>query len=452
MTSVPSFSSCLFPVASKSCPKPSMAGYEEAAAENQVTIASTKLDTNAYPIEDLLPRARELGADLIVGPLEKENVVEAYYLANDLNTPLLALNSLPAAQGRNNVYSLSIDIERNTQFGMDTAWNEQCRWMLLLIGDTPLSNRIATEVRKGWEDRGGLLTKSAILHNQASLSRQISDFMEVDAEEIAATKEVYRRYLRALARQGRTGEGINEGRMKPLPSFTERRHEDLLLGEEEIAWIHQPYYEDAFRLEEVNAIVEEGKGEEDDGELGQLGEFGDKGEDYSGYTRQEVLDIFRKEMEESFQRVEADCLFLAMEGAMAAQVRPFLSFYLSNDLEVYGTFLLFDRQLNSRAYEDLQGVAYGEMPWLSDFVRSPAARAATESTLDLRYRALGKDAFLVGESFARMNAAPKERPLILLGNSGLLHLQEAGEIVIQPRVVVFNRGIPLPPHRRSIFP
>lgn len=431
-------------------------GYHLSAQDNLAIVDSIQLDTNVDPLEELLDMAYVQDVDLIIGPLRKEKVAEVYYLLKDMEISLVALNDLPSRDAQGNAYSLDISIERSAQFAMDMAWHNQCRWALLLMGDTPLSGRIAREVRNTWEKRGGLLLKAGTIHNQASLSQQVAEFVEVDAAELAATKEIYRRYLRVLGRLGWSGgeiEDILAGKREEekIPFIKAREDERLLLKDEEIAWIHQPYYEKDFLVQDAGA--ENGTLDEELQPTGIEKIEEDAEEDYSRYSPQELLDMFKREMEDSYERVEADCVFLAMERDMASQVRPFLSFYLANDMEVYGTFLLFDRELNPRSYGDLQDVGYGEMPWISDLIRAPSAASLDSSTSvhSLRYHAIGRDAFLVGQSLARMNAALNASPFFILGHSGLLELQQGGRIVNQPRGVIFNRGVPRPPAKRSIF-
>ena len=416
-------------------------GYKEQAGE---MLEPIKLDTSEIPLGLLLNEAEEKETQLIVGPLRKDKVKEMHYLAEFVSVPVIALNELPQDPVLDNVYSLNINLKRSAEYAMDMAWNNLCQWALLLVDDTSLGLRLAETIQKGWEEKGGVLIKTSVLNGQRDVSPQVAGFLEVDVGEVAATKELYRRYLRILGKLGWTGEEIDNilagtGKEEAIYYITSPTDERLLLQDEEIVWLQQEHYEKNFL---TNQTFFADLYEAEQGNLSDV-EF------YGSRTPEELLDIFKKRMEDSYNRVEADCIFLAMERKMATQVRPYFSFYLSNDMDIYGTFLLFDAGLSREIYEDLHKVGYGEMPWLSDLLRDPAAddRLEAEDVYTLRYYALGGDAFLAAQSLARLDASR----LFLLGHSGILGLQEKGELARRPRSVFFDRGVPVPQTRRSIF-
>lgn len=428
-------------------------GYEVMAKDNLIPWQPLRLDTNEESIPFLLAQAKAQGAELIIGPLRKENVEEAALLAAQLAVPIITLNELPSVEQREaNLYSITLSLEQSAQFAVDMAWDNSCRWSLLLVDETELGLRIAQEIQAGWEEKGGILVKTSLLDGRESISPQIAQFLEVDAVEVAATKEVYRQYLLILGRLGWTGEEIDDvlagnKEIKRVPYVLARENKELLLKDEEIVWLQDKYYEKNFLIEgNLSFLAELVNDEERNFSLANA-------EYYSQYSPEELLEIFKSEMEKTYERVEADCIFLAMERAIATQARPYFSFYLANDMDVYGTFLLLDAGLTSATYEDLNQVGYGEMPWMSDLIRDPEARdsAASSSVYDLKYHALGRDVFLIAQSLNRLNAAGRDSPLFILGHSGILQLQEDGVLASRPRRVVFLSGLPRPFIKRSIF-
>lgn len=428
-------------------------GYEAMALENLIPWQPIRLDSNQESIPFLLAEARAQGAELIIGPLRKDRVEEASALAARMKVPIIVLNELPSDKKRAaNLYSLTFNLKQNVQFALDMAWDDLCRWALLLVDDTDLGLRAAQAIQVGWEEKGGILVKTSLMDRRESVSEQVSQFLEVDVDEVAATKEVYRQYLLILAKLGLAGEEIDDilasnrtvGR---TPYVMPRDNKTLLLRDEEIIWLQTKYYEKNFLVEgNFTFLTELASQEERNFSLANA-------EHYRQYDSEELLKIFKQEMESVYDRAEGDCIFLAMERGSAAQARPYFSFYLSNDMGLYGTFILLDAGLSASAYEDLNQAGYGEMPWLSDLLRDPEAReaAANDSVYTLRYHALGRDTFLVGQSLSRLVAAGGDSPLFLLGHSGILSLGDDGELMSRPRRVFFIRGLPNPPAKRSIF-
>jgi len=426
-------------------------GYEVMAKDNLIPWQPLRLDTNQESIPFLLAQAKAQGAELIIGPLRKDKVEEVAVLAEQLAVPIIALNEL-TGQREPNLYSLTLSLEQSAQFAIDMAWDNSCRWSLLLVDDTNLGLRAAQEIQSGWEEKGGILIKTSLLDKRESISPQIAQFLEVDAVEVAATKEVYRQYLLILGRLGWTGEEIDDvlagnQETKRVPYVMARENKELLLKDEEIVWLQDKYYRKNFLVEGNLSFLTELAGEEERNFSLANAEY------YSQYSPEELLEIFKREMESTYDRVEADCIFLAMERAIATQVRPYFSFYLANDMGVYGTFLLLDAGLASATYEDLNQVGYGEIPWLSDLLRDPQARSSVSdnSVYDLKYHALGRDAFLVAQSLDRMRVTREDSPLLVLGYSGVLQLEENGMLTSRPRRVVFLGGVPRPFIKRSIF-
>ncbi|RME32607.1 MAG: hypothetical protein D6786_10060 [Gammaproteobacteria bacterium] len=132
------------------------------------------------------------------------------------------------------------------------------------------------------------------------------------------------------------------------------------------------------------------------------------------------------------RRQDADFVFLAARHIPARQLIPQLRFHHAEDLPVYATSHLFRPGMDSEAARDLEGVIFGDMPWLID----PRSRDRTLYALisnawprralsQGRLFALGIDAFRLLPRLGRLHVSATAR---FEGQTGMLYMDEGGRI------------------------
>ena len=435
-----------------------VAGYIGMAKQHYTAVEVKRYDTNQESsVRSLYDSAVRGKNSLIIGPLRKEKVEQLYREVSRPSIPILAFNALPKGGKRDKFFSYNLDIERNAVFAARSAWKNECSAMIIIRQDNELGDRASNAVEREWRSLGGKIVKNRIIVPEEKIIAAVSEIVEVTNEEVEASKEVYRNYLFQLRKRGLEEKTLNEllntvSQEEDIPTLLPREDRQLLLLEQEVSMISKENYNRNTATQRAAAgtltpeILEE---------LKLIA--GDTEEEVS---TQELLDNFFTEMQASYERVDADCIFLAMDSIMAVRVRPFLSFYLANDIPVYGTFLLYDRDLSGATYRDLQQVRYGELPGILGLLRNWDGSLQADSIFALRFYARGRDAFIVGQALPRFidhseRSSSKRgdrttREYYVLGESGLLFIDDL-EIVNIPREVYFSAGRPRSFKHRSIF-
>ena len=432
-------------------------GYISMAQRYRINVREIRLDTSDNPsMEQLYRGAIASGSDIVIGPLRKEKVDELYQSISRPPIPIIALNELPSLRSKDNFYSYRFSFEDNVDFTASIAWDHQCRNMAILAqDDSNLAVRGVRDFQTSWQILGGSVERMEFLTSEKKLPEWISDVMDVTNAEVGANKEVFRTYLLRIARMGvpqgdvdalLDGETIRGETPKVYP------HEDrqLLLSPKEVADVADVYYNQKpiWELSNLTNQMEN--------RLDTLYKNPSR-RDRSSYTRDELeslLEEFFTAADSSFDRADIDCIFMAMDSIKASQVRPFLSFYLSNDIPVFGTFVLYDRDLGTASYSDLEGVIYGELAGMLVNSYSPK----DNRVFTKRFYLMGRDLFLISRSLPRFEAIRDSRPsrrrlgpsYYVLGEGGLLHMK-GSQIAIIPREAQFHRGLPRSVERRSVF-
>ena len=409
-------------------------GYMDAAASRRARVLGRRYDTaGGESIAALLEQIRADDNQAILGPLRPQAIDELAAANYPREMPLIILNELPADLA-GNVYSFELSLEDSVAFAARAAYDDGCRRNILITEATGLGEKMTLALQTLWETQDDvILAKQMQLEDTASAASQISDFLEVSSQEVDATKEIYRRYLRLLNRleeeEAGAGALLAQQATRRLPKTYPQQNKGLLLTKQEIALLSN---------------ANDGLAEQSDARGARL-----LTENRTDLTSEELLIKFRAEMKAAYTRVDADCIFLAMDRPKALKVRPFLSFYLANDMRVYGTFLLYDSRLDPKLYEDLNQLRYGEMPSVIDAIQAQGGPSPTSDAYGLRFYARGQDLFFL-MAFTPDRIAAGPRPLHVAGQSGIL-VRAAQRITAVPSVATFSAGIPARQSGQSIF-
>jgi len=146
------------------------------------------------------------------------------------------------------------------------------------------------------------------------------------------------------------------------------------------------------------------------------------------------------------RRQDVDFIFLAGYPRQARQIRPQIKFYHAADIPIYSTSHVFTGNLNQERDRDMDGMIFGDMPWvLTESTSHHGLRADIESLISdagnrlQRLYALGIDAFNIIPAMNTLNNYSYER---FDGETGSLSLDEYRRIKRQLTWVKFRSGRP----------
>ncbi len=147
------------------------------------------------------------------------------------------------------------------------------------------------------------------------------------------------------------------------------------------------------------------------------------------------------------RRQDVDCIFLIADAEQGRLLKPQLNFYHALDLPVYATSDIFSGSPNELHDRDLNGVIFGDSPWLlAREGRIPALRQSVQgdwpkqrTQLDRLY-ALGMDAYWIAPQLERLT----RDAVVFSGVTGDLSMDRGGRIHRQLYWARFVRGLPVP--------
>lgn len=124
-----------------------MAAYYQQKQQYQPLISV--YDSNQQPILQTLQLAVDNGAELIIGPLLKENLAQLQSLPG-IPVPVLALNSLAQQLHTPNLFQISLAIENEAEQAADIALREGKQRALLLNSNKAWSQRAGEAFEQHW--------------------------------------------------------------------------------------------------------------------------------------------------------------------------------------------------------------------------------------------------------------------------------------------------------------
>lgn len=132
-------------------------------------------DTNSQPIDVLLKKAQQDGANLIVGPLLKPEVMKTIELQSGL--PVLALNELESVPSATTVCFFSLSPEDETRNAAQHLRQQQKSNPLIIVPDNKFGQRMAQTFADEWQHTGGgtvlQQTFSSVESLKASINRGV---------------------------------------------------------------------------------------------------------------------------------------------------------------------------------------------------------------------------------------------------------------------------------------
>tara|TARA_R110002073_G_scaffold37559_16_gene108224 strand:+ start:3772 stop:5589 length:1818 start_codon:yes stop_codon:yes gene_type:complete len=143
-------------------------------------------DTSRTPINLLIEQAVTAGAELGIGPLDRENVT---LLANNptLPLPILALNRTLDGSSNPNLYQFALAPEDEMVQVADQVFREGKRNALIVYPDSDWGQRNVIAFKNRWLSLGGNIINSSAYANQKDYSSMVRSMLDVDASEDRAS-------------------------------------------------------------------------------------------------------------------------------------------------------------------------------------------------------------------------------------------------------------------------
>jgi outer membrane PBP1 activator LpoA protein len=149
---------------------------------------------------------------------------------------------------------------------------------------------------------------------------------------------------------------------------------------------------------------------------------------------------------ESRRRQDLDFVFMAAFPRQARQLRPQLDFHQAQDLPVYSTSHIYSGIVDREADRDIDGIVFGDMPWVLDPAASGGALRRDVGALwpgsvsaFVRLYAFGADAYRLVAELGKLRA---QQYAEFQGLTGSLSLSENNRINRRLLWARFKRGTP----------
>ncbi len=145
------------------------------------------------------------------------------------------------------------------------------------------------------------------------------------------------------------------------------------------------------------------------------------------------------------RRQDLDLLFLHATPTDGRLIKPLLAFHFAADLPVYATSAIYTGEANATLDQDLNGIRFTLMPWLSseDSLRQAVSSSFPESRKGSygRLYALGADAWRLHPYLQQLH---EHQGTQMSGYTGLLHLDNQQRVHRQLNWYQFDAGLPVP--------
>ncbi|MBV1931094.1 MAG: penicillin-binding protein activator [Porticoccaceae bacterium] len=342
-------------------------------------------DTSTQSITDVYQQAITEGANIVIGPLRKENLA-ALSMLNTLPVPVIGLNYLDDSLDD----KLDDKLDHISKDRLDKPLGEPLNKS---IGDSigqPANNQ--TDPSPNIATNSSSNTATNVHHNLYQFGLSIAD----EAEQVAERAWLEGRRS-ALVMTPATGWG-----KRALAAFSKRwtsRGGKLVTT--------TPY---SLRQSDFTGIIKPALlVDHSEQRAKKLQRTLGKGLEYSPRRRHDI-----------------DMIFLVAQPAQGRSIKPTLDFYYAHDLPVYATSHIYAGTESTDMNRDLEGIRFSAMPWTLPGMVPEHLRP--DNNLRPTYRhlyTLGIDAYLMHQHVGLMKAAPQTQ---LFGHTGTLTLVSGNKI------------------------
>lgn len=113
-----------------------------------------------HDVQKIYALAVQEGADFVVGPLTKEEVIKISQLhSHAVTVPILALNAPPQAKRHPKLIQFALLPETETEHIVQKAWADGHRRVAMVVSHSAWGDRIAEAFSTEWQARGGQITQ-----------------------------------------------------------------------------------------------------------------------------------------------------------------------------------------------------------------------------------------------------------------------------------------------------
>ena len=145
-------------------------------------------DTTDNDINVLYQKAIQQGANFVVGPLTKPNVIQLSQ--NSTTVPTLVLNTPPsiANQTQKNFYTFGLSPLDEVQQITQKAWQDRLSRAIIIAPNNDWGNTIADTFNAEWTALGGRVVTNLRFVNQQSLANQMQQTLHIDSANLSNKK------------------------------------------------------------------------------------------------------------------------------------------------------------------------------------------------------------------------------------------------------------------------
>ncbi len=140
------------------------------------------VDTSSGDIIALYNQVIEQGADFVVGPLTKEDVMRVAKL-DSLPVPTLALNTIPSSRPINNFYQFGLSPEDEAKQVADKAWRNGHKRVVVIAPANNWGERVAEVMLARWQELGGQVVDTLFYGKPQQLSVELAKLLGVEQSE-----------------------------------------------------------------------------------------------------------------------------------------------------------------------------------------------------------------------------------------------------------------------------
>jgi len=137
-------------------------------------------DTAAGNVENLYQQALAEGADYVVGPLTKNDVVKVAAL--DHPVPTLFLNDMDAGSS-NNAYRFGLSPANEARQVAAKAGKNGLKKALIITPEGAWGDEIIESFNAQWQTTGGIVVEKLTYNNETDLNKAVRDFLHVSEKQ-----------------------------------------------------------------------------------------------------------------------------------------------------------------------------------------------------------------------------------------------------------------------------
>lgn len=147
----------------------------------------TFYDTTGKNIQQVYQSALNEGASVVIGPVERDSILQLLAGQTQLPVPTLALNYVQSPTLPKNFYQFGLSPSEEAQDVATKAWGDGYRRAAILVPEGAWGERVAGAFRDTWQQRGGQVVGIqfySISDNDSSIRSAVKNLVSAPAEVV----------------------------------------------------------------------------------------------------------------------------------------------------------------------------------------------------------------------------------------------------------------------------